>query len=84
MDEYNQVERNKFLYCPYQYLGEFTPQNLAFNANLQEFSQRVGYICDLQTGGKLSLQESLEQIESLWQQLTHSYKALGIGEDVIE
>ncbi|MEH1806447.1 DUF7219 family protein [Nostoc sp.] len=84
MDDYNQVDRNNFLYQPYRYLGEFTPQSLIFNANLQEFSQRVSYICNLQTRGKLSFEESYEQIESLWQQLTQSYKALGIGEDVIE
>jgi hypothetical protein len=84
MDDYNQVNKNNFLYQPYRYLGEFTPQSLIFNANLQEFSQRVSYICNLQTGGKLSFEESYEQIESLWQQLTQSYKALGIGEDIIE
>ncbi len=84
MDEYNQVDKNNFLYQPYRYLGEFTPQSFIFNANLQEFSQRVSYICNLQTGGKLSVSESYEQIESLWQQLTQSYKALGIGEDIIE
>ncbi|WP_438822904.1 DUF7219 family protein [Nostoc favosum] len=41
-------------------------------------------MCNLQTGGKLSVSESYEQIESLWQQLTQSYKALGIGEYIIE
>jgi hypothetical protein len=84
MDDYNQVEKNKFFYQPYRYLGEFSPQNLVFNANLQEFSQRVSYICNLQTGGKLSIQESYEKIESLWQKLTQSYNALEIGENTTE
>ncbi|MEH2104748.1 DUF7219 family protein [Nostoc sp.] len=84
MDDYNQVDKNNFLYQPYRYLGEFTPQNFIFNANLQEFSQRVTYICNLQTGGKLSVLECYEGIENLWQQLTQSYSVLGIGEDTSE
>ncbi|MEH2316213.1 DUF7219 family protein [Nostoc sp.] len=78
MDDYNQVDKNNFPYQRYQYLGEFTPQNLVFNANLQEFSQRVCYICNLQSRGNLSSQESYEEIEGLWQELTQSFKALGI------
>ncbi len=41
-----------FLMPRSKYHGEFTPQNLAFNANLQEFAQRVALICALETGGK--------------------------------
>ncbi|MBD2535085.1 hypothetical protein H6G97_38975 [Nostoc flagelliforme FACHB-838] len=84
MDDYNQVDKNNFLYQPYRYLGEFTPQNLTFNANLQEFCERVSYICNLQTGGKLSALKCYEKIENLWEQLTQSYNALGIGEDITE
>lgn len=35
-----------------------TPQTLVFNANLQDFSQRVGQISNLQSNGKLSAQEA--------------------------
>ncbi len=81
MATHNLVDKNDFLYPRYRYQGHFKPENLVFNANLQEFSQQVGYICNLETRGKLSPQESYEQIESLWEQLTKSFHGLGIGED---
>ena len=76
MDDYNQGDKSNFIY--HQYLGEFTPQNFVFNANLQEFSQRVYYISNLHSEEKLSLQECYEEIELVWQQLTQSFKALEI------
>jgi hypothetical protein len=80
MDDYDQTAKNNFLYEQYRYLGEFTPQNFLFNANLQEFSQRVCYLCNLQTLGKLSSQECYAKIELLWQQLTQSFQELGIDQ----
>ena len=35
------------------------PENLVFNANLQEFSQRVGYISALASNGKMSVESSI-------------------------
>lgn len=58
------------------YHGEFTPQNLAFNANLQEFAQRVSIICSLETGGKVSSVEAYEDIKKLWKELKASKKNL--------
>lgn len=84
MTDHNQVEKNNFLYHRYQYQGKFNPENLVFNANLQEFSQRVGYICNLETRGKLSPQQSYEQIQALWEELTKSYQALGIAKDATQ
>ena len=69
-----------FLYPRYPYYGEVRPHNLVFNANLQEFSQRVSLIANLQTNGKLSPEESYTQVEALWQQLQTSKKQLGIGQ----
>lgn len=74
-------ERDKFLYPRSHYRGEFTPENLAFNANLQEFAQRVSYICALETSGKISPEEAYKQIKYLWKQLKKSKKKLGVGED---
>ena len=74
-------ERDEFLYPRSRYRGEFTPEKLAFNANLQEFAQRVSYICALETSGKISTEEAYQQIKSLWKQLKKSKKAFGIGED---
>ncbi|MEH2054711.1 MAG: hypothetical protein V7K97_00730 [Nostoc sp.] len=74
MDDYNQGDKNNFIY--HVYLGKFTPQSFVFNAHLQEFSQRVYYISNLQSEEKLSSQECYEEIELLWQQLTQTFKAL--------
>jgi hypothetical protein len=62
-----------------RYHGEFTPANLAFNANLQEFAQKVSFIVALETGGKLSAQAAYEQIESLRAVLKKSKQQLGIN-----
>jgi hypothetical protein len=72
-------ELSDFLYprCPYS--GKFKPEHLVFNAKLQDFSQRVNYICSLQTGGKLSPQEAYKQIQILWKQLKSSKQDLGIS-----
>jgi hypothetical protein len=70
---------NSFIYPRSRYYGEFKPENLVFNANLQEFAQKVGYISCLETGGKLSPEEAYDQIKTLWKQFKHSKKALQIG-----
>ena len=69
---------NRFLYPQSRYYGQVTPENLAFNANLQEFALRVSYISALETGGKLSPEEAYERIQGLWKQLKQTRKALGI------
>lgn len=68
-----------FLHSRRPYQGRFTPENLAFNANLQEFAQRVSYICQLANDGQLSAEESERQIEALLAQLKRSKQLLGIG-----
>ncbi len=72
------MDKSDFLYPRHRYRGQWTPENLAFNANLQEFSQRVGYICSLETNGKLSPDQAYREIKSLWKQLKRSKKQLGI------
>lgn len=73
------TEQFDFLYPRNRYRGEVKPENLVFNANLQEFSQRITYICCLETGGKLTPEESYREIKSLWKQLKRSKKQLGVG-----
>ena len=69
-------------FCPRsRYYGQVKPENLVFNANLQEFSQRVSLICGLETNGKLSPEEAFDQIRVLWKQLKHSKKELKVGEN---
>ncbi len=70
---------NDFLYPYRSYQGAATPQGIVFDANLQEFAQRVSYIAGLENGGKLSPEESFQAIESLWKQLSKSRNQLGIG-----
>jgi len=66
----------KFLFPKSRYYGKFSPENLLFNANLQEFSHRVSIICALETGGKISTQEAFLQIAELWHQLEESKQNL--------
>lgn len=73
------TEQFDFLYPRNRYRGEVKPENLVFNANLQEFSQRITYICCLETGGKLTPEESYREIKSLWKQLKRTKKQLGVG-----
>ncbi len=75
----NQVD--SFLYPNNPYRSDhFSPENLVFNNNLQEFTQKVSFICSLETAGKLTPEESYKQIKSLWKELKRSKKELGIGQ----
>lgn len=75
------VNKNDFLYPRGRYYGQVKPENLVFNANLQEFAQKVSYVCSLETGGKVPPEEAYDQIKALWKQLKRSKKQLQIGED---
>jgi len=68
--------KDKFLYPRAKYRGEFTPEQLAFNANLQEFAQRIGTICALETGGKIPSIDAYAQIKTLWKELKRSKSEL--------
>ncbi|WP_309743680.1 hypothetical protein [Chamaesiphon sp. OTE_20_metabat_361] len=68
-----------FLYQNNRYNGDFTPEHLIFNSNLQEFTQKISFICSLETAGKLTPEESYKQIKSLWKDLKRTKKQLGIG-----
>lgn len=72
---------NDFLYPRSRYYGEVKPENLAFNANLQEFVQRVSYVCNLETAGKIPSEEAYRQIKALWKELKHTKEQLGVGQD---
>lgn len=70
--------RDNFCFPHSRYHGVFTPEHLAFNANLQEFAQRVSLISALETGGKISPEQAYSQIEGLWKSLKQSKRAMGI------
>jgi hypothetical protein len=71
---------DSFLYQNNHYRGHFKPEHLLFNANLQEFTQRVGFLCNLETAGKITPENCYEQIQDLWQNFKIINKKLGIGE----
>jgi hypothetical protein len=72
------MSASDFIHVNNHFYGEFTPTNLVFDSNLQEFSRRVGFICALENGGKLSPQSAFSQIEGLWEVLESSAHNLGI------
>jgi hypothetical protein len=61
-----------FINVHHRYHGEFTPGSLVFDSNLQYFSRRVGLICALENGGKISPQDAFSQIGELWDALKSS------------
>ncbi|UBF28291.1 hypothetical protein K9N68_10640 [Kovacikia minuta CCNUW1] len=72
------ADKNKeqFLYPIGRYRGEYTPEHVIFNANLQEFAQRISLVCGLETGGKITPQEAYTEIKQLWKQLKDSKQNL--------
>ncbi|MGD1853093.1 MAG: hypothetical protein ACFB2W_02480 [Leptolyngbyaceae cyanobacterium] len=58
------------------YHGEFTPERMVINANLQEFASKVSLICNLETGGKITSEDAYSRIKKLWKELKASKKAL--------
>lgn len=73
------TESSGFLFPRSRYYGSIHPESLIFNANLQEFSQRVNYISGLHTSGKCSSHEAFQKLEALWTTLERSKEQLGIG-----
>ena len=72
--------KDEFLYPHYPYRGEAYPKNIVFNANLQEFAQKINYICNLETNGKISSEEAYQKIKGLWKELKSSRKTLKMNE----
>ncbi len=54
-------EQFDFMYPHSHYRGQVKPENLLFNANLQEFAQRVMIIANLETAGKITPEESYKR-----------------------
>jgi hypothetical protein len=72
--------KGSMLYPRQRYQGEFSPANLAFDSNLQEFAQRVAYICSLENSGKITPDDAHHQIKALWKELNRSHRGLGVDE----
>lgn len=70
-----------FLYPHSSYRGKVQPESLVFDANLQEFAQKIGYICNLENNGKISGEEALKEIKIHWKRLKESKEQLRVGEN---
>jgi hypothetical protein len=70
------IDKERFINPISRYRGEFSPENIAFDANLQEFTNRISIICALETGGKISPIEAYQQIKDLWAELDQSKRNL--------
>lgn len=77
------IEKERFMNPISRYRGEFSPENIAFDANLQEFTNRISIICALETGGKISPIEAYQQIKDLWTDLDQSKKIFCLTTDLI-
>jgi pyruvate/oxaloacetate carboxyltransferase len=78
MNQYSDLlsELSDFLYPRSPYYGDLKSEYLEFNTQLQDFSQRVDYICGLQSGGKLSPEDAYKQIQILWKKLKVAKKKI--------
>ncbi|URR34810.1 hypothetical protein NBE99_09160 [Thermosynechococcus sp. HN-54] len=60
--------------CPYTlYRGHVTLDALTFDAYLQKFAHRAGFIAALHTSGKLSTTQAYNELANLWHQLSEAY-----------
>lgn len=67
--------------CPVaRYHGVKDPFSLEFNAHLQSFAHQVSLLACLHTGGKLSTQETYQQLLTLWDELQPYLSLIADGE----
>lgn len=79
---FSKHDKRKFLAPRAKYRGKFTPEHLAFNANLQEFAHQVSLLCNLETGGKISPNDTYQEIKKLWKELQTSKRNLLNQEEI--
>lgn len=71
-------EKARYVHAKKTYHGELGPEAMVFDANLQEFSQKVAYVCSLENSGKLTPQDAYAEIKRLYKELKQSRKQLGL------
>jgi hypothetical protein len=77
----SESDKEQFLYPLDNYRGDFKLEKMLFNANLQEFAQRVNVICNLETNGKISSQQAYQEIKVLWKNLKNTRKSLDLPDE---
>ena len=70
------MNQHEFIFPQSSYYGKGTPENIAFNGKLQEFSHKVNYISGLQTAGKIPARLAYLQVQELWQELKQTKQKL--------
>ena len=70
------MRKEEFLYPKSLYHGQFSPLDMLFDNNLQDFSQRISIICALENNGKITPKEAYSRIKSLWKELKKSKKGI--------
>jgi hypothetical protein len=70
------MNKENFLYPKSKFRGEWTPENVVFDDNLQSFSSQINYICNLENAGKIAPIEAYRRIKNLWKNLKRSKKNL--------
>ena len=68
------ISKEEFLYPKSPFKGKATASNIAFDWNLQEFSDKVKYLCALENSGKIDPDDAYKQIKQLWKELKASKK----------
>ena len=71
---------NEFLYPHHHVSGKTDPAQVAFEEQLEDFSQQVSYTCNLEIGGKLTPEDAFNRISTLWDQLQRSKQCLDMGQ----
>jgi hypothetical protein len=69
INDVDKVYKHQFLYPIHSYHQQNPSHSSIFNAKLQEFSTKVGFVSSLHTNGKLSSQQVCEQLQQLWKML---------------
>jgi hypothetical protein len=72
------MNASEFIYPRASYGGSGNAELREFDQQLQEFAQRVGYIAGLETGGKMTAEESYRALQSLWNNLSETGRSLGV------
>lgn len=79
--EHHRLTKERMLYPRGRFQGDhIPPQNIAFDHNLQEFAQRVAFICSLENSGKITPDDAHSQIRDLYQELSRTHSGLGIAD----
>ena len=62
-----------------QHRNDREPEEVIFDANLQEFATKVGFICALESNEKITAHEAYRRIKKLYKSLKKSRRGLQIG-----